>query len=99
LFLPPSTETTGQVNHVSNSLDDVQLKFAAEWKKFEKNPDIKPNQSISDTFFSTNYKGSVLTDLSLWNKRITEIKGAHGKSVLESQFNAERIANNKLYLS
>ena len=55
-------------------------------------------QAFSDSFYSTNYKGSVLTDLTLWYKRFSEIKGAHGKSILESQFNEERLANNKLYL-
>lgn len=74
------------------------MKHSAEWKK--KESEIKVLETNSDTFYSSTYKGSVVSKetIKFWEQKFEEIKSVSGKSVLSGQFTGESIKNDQAYL-
>ncbi|CAD8142067.1 unnamed protein product [Paramecium octaurelia] len=91
---------SNKLNHISVIPEQAQLKYANVWNQ-KQNADIKVLNKISDTFYSSPYKGTIVDgdQMNYQFQRFKQIAGIQGKSIFEKQLNENVIKNEVDYLN
>ncbi|CAD8049878.1 unnamed protein product [Paramecium sonneborni] len=91
---------TNKINYISIIPEQAQLKHSNAWKQ-KQNEDIKILDKISDTFYCTPYKGTIVdaNQIQYQFQRFKNMDGVKGKSIFENQLNENVIKTELEYLT